>query len=246
MMAASHSISTDYGKLDCITAIFMSFFSRNQPVSFWKALFPVFNNVFDLHGGTLMARENDRFLKQVTFLKQQLLRLAVFQNERGRKRAVIGLQILVKESGEARRLRKSLEEMSDEAKSPNLLRECGLSDSALVTIPERSEENRWSWSEVKYLSDSLLLALMEAWSMHYCKNNTIIFSLLSQGSVMTMDRYTAVESFYKLAMTFAPIPDLHIMWLLHLCDAHQEMQSWAEAAKCAVAVAGVVMQVVNC
>ena len=65
----------------------------------------------------------------------------------------------LEESGEARRLRKSLEEMSNEAKSPNLLRECGLSDSALVTIPERSEENRWSWSEVKYLSDSLLLAL---------------------------------------------------------------------------------------
>lgn len=58
-----------------------------------------------------------------------------------------------------------------------------------------------------------------------------------------MDRYAAAESFYKLAMAFAPVPDLHIMWLLHLCDAHQEMQSWAEAAQCAVAVAGVVMQV---
>ncbi|MCH85290.1 dedicator of cytokinesis protein 7-like, partial [Trifolium medium] len=63
--------------------------------------------------------------------------------------------------------------------------------------------------------------------------------------VMTMDRYAAAESFYKLAMAFAPVPDLHIMWLLHLCDAHQEMQSWAEAAQCAVAVAGVVMQI-NC
>lgn len=60
---------------------------------------------------------------------------------------------------------------------------------------------------------------------------------------MNMDRYAAAESFYKLAMAFAPVPDLHIMWLLHLCDAHQEMQSWAEAAQCAVAVAGVVMQV---
>lgn len=60
---------------------------------------------------------------------------------------------------------------------------------------------------------------------------------------MTVDRYAAAESFYKLAMAFAPVPDLHIMWLLHLCDAHQEMQSWAEAAQCAVAVAGVVMQV---
>lgn len=93
MMAAAHSIATDYGKLDCITAIFMSFFSRNQPLAFWKALFPVFNSVFDLHGATLMARENDRFLKQVAF---HLLRLAVFRNESIRKRAVIGLQILVR------------------------------------------------------------------------------------------------------------------------------------------------------
>lgn len=60
---------------------------------------------------------------------------------------------------------------------------------------------------------------------------------------MNMDRYAAAESYHKLAMAFAPVPDLHIMWLLHLCDAHQEMQSWAEAAQCAVAVAGVVMQV---
>lgn len=63
---------------------------------------------------------------------------------------------------------------------------------------------------------------------------------------MTMDRYSAAESFHKLALAFAPVPDLHIMWLLHLCDAHQEMQSWAEAAQCAVAVAGVVMQVNYC
>lgn len=60
---------------------------------------------------------------------------------------------------------------------------------------------------------------------------------------MTVDRYAAAESYYKLAMAYASVPDLHIMWLLHLCDAHQEMQSWAEAAQCAVAVAGVIMQV---
>ncbi|XP_015882046.2 guanine nucleotide exchange factor SPIKE 1 [Ziziphus jujuba] len=265
-MAASKSIATDYGKLDCVTAIFTSFFSRNQPLTFWKALFPVFNSVFNLHGVTLMARENDRFLKQVTF---HLLRLAVFRNDSIRKRAVIGLQILVRssfyyfmqtarlrvmliitlselmsdvqvtqmksdgsleESGEARRLRKSLEEMADESKSPNLLRECGLPENALLAIPEKMTENRWSWSEVKYLSDSLLLAL----------DASLEHALL--GSLTTMDRYAAAEGFHKLAMAFAPVPDLHIMWLLHLCDAHQEMQSWAEAAQCAVAVAGVVMQ----
>lgn len=265
-MASTHSITTDYGKLDCMTAIFMNFFSRNQPLEFWKALSPVFSSVFDLHGATLISRENDRFLKQVAF---HLLRLGVFRNDSVRKRAVVGLQILVKssfyhlmqsarlrvmltitiselmsevqvtqmksdgtleESGEARRLRNSLEEMANEGKSPSILKECGLAENSLVSIPERMTENRWSWSEVKYLSDCLLLAL----------DASLEHSLL--GSLMNMDRYAAAESYHKLAMAFAPVPDLHIMWLLHLCDAHQEMQSWAEAAQCAVAVAGVVMQ----
>ncbi|KAF8395959.1 hypothetical protein HHK36_017570 [Tetracentron sinense] len=264
--AASHNIATDYGKLDCITSIFTSLFSRSQPLAFWKVLFPVFNSVFNLHGATLIARENDRFLKQVAF---HLLRLAVFRNDNIRKRAVIGLQILARssfyyflqttrlrvmltitlselmsdvqvtqmksdgtlqESSEARRLRKSLEEMADENRSPELLTECVLPENALVAIPEVVSENRWSWSEVKYLSDSLLLAL----------DASLEHALLA--SVMTVDRYAAAESFYKLAMAYASVPDLHIMWLLHLCDAHQEMQSWAEAAQCAVAVAGVVMQ----
>lgn len=264
-MAASRSISTDYGKLDCITAIITSFFSRNQPLTFWKAFIPVFHNIFDIHGATLLTRENDRFLKQVAF---HLLRLAVFRNDNIRKRAVVGLQILVRssfyfmqtarlrvmltitlselmsdvqvtqmksdgtleESGEARRLRKSLEEMADEAKSPNLLKECGLSENALLVKPQKSAENRWSWSAVRSLSDSLLLAL----------DASLDHALLA--STLSMDRYAAAEGFYKLAMAFAPVPDLHIMWLLHLCDAHQEMQSWAEAAQCAVGVAGVIMQ----
>ncbi|PHT40468.1 Cytochrome c oxidase subunit 6b-1 [Capsicum baccatum] len=38
---------------------------------------------------------------------------------------------------------------------------------------------------------------------------------------------------------------LHIMWLLHLCEAHQEMQSWAEAAQYVVTVAGLVMHVAS-
>ncbi|KAK1318522.1 hypothetical protein QJS10_CPB04g00652 [Acorus calamus] len=264
--AASGSIATDYGKLDCITSIFMSFFSRSQPMAFWKALFPVFNNIFNLHGAILMARENDRFLKQVAF---HLLRLAVFRNDTIRKSAVVGLQVLVRssfyyfmhttrlrvmliitlselmsdvqvtqmkpdgsheESGEAQRLRKSLGEMADEARSIDLLRECGLPANALQAVPEGSTENRWSWLEVRHLSDSLLQAL-DAGLEH---------ALL--GSVVGVDKYATAESFYKLAMAYAPVPDLHIMWLLHLCDAHQEMQSCAEAAQCAVAVAGVIMQ----
>lgn len=60
---------------------------------------------------------------------------------------------------------------------------------------------------------------------------------------MAVDKYGTAESYHSLAWAYAHVPDLHIMWLLHLCDAHQEMQSWAEAAQCAVAVAGVIMQV---
>lgn len=264
--AASHSIATDYGKLDCITSIVMGLFSRSQPLAFWKALFPVFNNVFNLHGATLMARENDRFLKQVAF---HLLRLAVFRNDSIRRRAVVGLQILVRnsfyhftnttrlrvmltitlselmsdvqvtqmkydgsleESGEARRLRKSLCEMADEDRSLELIEESGLPRNALEAVPGGSTDTRWSWHEVRHLSECLLQAL-DAGLEH---------ALLA--SVMNVDRYAAAESFYKLAMAYAPVPDLHIMWLLHLCDAHQEMQSWAEAAQCAVAVAGVIMQ----
>ncbi|OAY76191.1 guanine nucleotide exchange factor SPIKE 1 [Ananas comosus] len=263
---ASHSIATDYGKLDCIASILTGLFSRSQPLAFWKALFPVFNSIFNLHGATLMARENDRFLKQVAF---HLLRLAVFRNNSIRRRAVVGLQILVRnsfyyfmhttrlrvmltitlselmsdvqvtqmksdgsleESGEARRLTRSLEEVADEGRSEELLRECGLPGNALHAVPEGSTDNRWSWSEVKLLSQSLLQAL-DAGLEH---------ALLA--SVMTVDKYAAAESFYRLAMAYESVPDLHIMWLLHLCDAHQEMQSWAEAAQCAVAVAGVIMQ----
>ncbi|KAL5730695.1 MAP kinase Spk1 [Ranunculus cassubicifolius] len=266
LAAASHSITTDYGKFDCIASVFVSLFSRSQPLVFWKALVPVFNTVFSRHGATLMARENDRFLKQIAF---HLLRLGVFRNDNIRKWAVVGLQILARssfsnftqttrlrvmltitlsellsdvqvtqmkpdgsleESGESRRLRKSLIEMADEERTSDLLQECGMSASSLVAVYEGATDDRWSWSEVKHLSESLLLAL----------DANLEHALLA--SVMTVDRYAAAESFYKLAVAYAPVPDLHIMWLLHLCDAHQEMQSWAEAAECAVAVAGVIMQ----
>jgi len=66
---------------------------------------------------------------------------------------------MLEESGEAKRLRKSLEDVADELKTPDLLRECGLPESALVAVPKKLAENRWSWSEVKYLSDCLILAL---------------------------------------------------------------------------------------
>lgn len=90
---SSQAVLTDYMRLDCITTIFIGFLGRSQPLPFWKAFLPFFNNVFRRHGATLMSRENDRFLKQVAF---HLLRLGVFRNESIRKRSVVGLQILVR------------------------------------------------------------------------------------------------------------------------------------------------------
>lgn len=65
----------------------------------------------------------------------------------------------LEETGEALFLRKSLEEMADEGRSPDLVRDCGLQPNALEAVHKGSPDNRWTWLEVKYLSDSLLLAL---------------------------------------------------------------------------------------
>jgi dedicator of cytokinesis protein 6/7/8 len=64
----------------------------------------------------------------------------------------------LEESGEVRRLRKSLEEMAD-VRSQDLLKECSLPVTALEAAPEGSTDNRWSWVEVKHLSKCLVQAL---------------------------------------------------------------------------------------
>jgi hypothetical protein len=72
---------------------------------------------------------------------------------------------------------------------------------------------------------------------------------LVQGPEVMTDKYATAEAYYGLARAYSNVPDLHIMWLLYLCEVHQHNQSYAEAAQCAVAVAGVIMQVfvlVNC
>lgn len=65
----------------------------------------------------------------------------------------------LEESGEAQRLRKSLEEMADEGKSAAMLKACGLPTDVLESLPENSADKRWSWSEVKHLSNCLLQAV---------------------------------------------------------------------------------------
>ena len=64
-----------------------------------------------------------------------------------------------------------------------------------------------------------------------------------EGVINSGDKCAVVESYAGLAHAYSHVADLNIMWLLHLCEAHQEGQAWAEAAQCAINVAAVIMHV---
>ncbi|KAM3394597.1 hypothetical protein P3S68_003599 [Capsicum galapagoense] len=65
----------------------------------------------------------------------------------------------LEESGEACHLQNFLEEATNEVKSSSLLVESGLLGNTVITVHKGSVENLWSWFEVKFLSESLLMAL---------------------------------------------------------------------------------------
>ena len=71
----------------------------------------------------------------------------------------------------------------------------------------------------------------------------LVLCIQMEGLKENKDKYAIVESYYILAQAYGHVPDLYVMWMLHLCEAHQEMRQWAEAAQCAVSVAGVVVRV---
>ncbi|KAM3217105.1 hypothetical protein P3L10_026548 [Capsicum annuum] len=66
---------------------------------------------------------------------------------------------ILKEICDAHRLQNSFEEIENEAKSSSLLVESWIPVNAVVTVHEGSAENLWYWSEVKFLSESVLMAL---------------------------------------------------------------------------------------
>ncbi|GAQ82020.1 guanine nucleotide exchange factor [Klebsormidium nitens] len=50
------------------------------------------------------------------------------------------------------------------------------------------------------------------------------------------------ESYARMAVAYSHVLELRVLWLLNLCEFHQGRQAWAEAAQCALTVAGVIMQ----
>uniref|UniRef100_A0A804R7H1 Guanine nucleotide exchange factor SPIKE 1 n=1 Tax=Zea mays TaxID=4577 RepID=A0A804R7H1_MAIZE len=229
--AGTRSITTDYAKLDCVTSIVMGLLSRSQPLAFWKAFLPVVYNIFNLHGATLMARENDRFLKQIAF---HLLRLAVFRNDSIRKRAVVGLQILVRNAfnyfKNTTRLRVMLTITLSELLSDVQVTQMK-SDGSL----EESGEARRLRKSLEEMADVRSKDLLKD-----CGLPVTALEAAPDGSSDNMWSWAEVKHLSKCLVQALDAGLEHA--LLHLCDAHQEMQSWAEAAQCAVAAAGVIMQ----
>lgn len=68
----------------------------------------------------------------------------------------------LEESSEARRLRKSLQEMAKKDINQEVLKDSGLSDNTLGTGPDGVQDNWWRWSEVVELSETLEKALEAA------------------------------------------------------------------------------------
>eukprot|EP00271_Cylindrocystis_brebissonii_P021286 TRINITY_DN7505_c0_g2_i1.p1 TRINITY_DN7505_c0_g2~~TRINITY_DN7505_c0_g2_i1.p1 ORF type:complete len:650 (+),score=124.04 TRINITY_DN7505_c0_g2_i1:269-1951(+) len=92
---------------------------------------------------------------------------------------------------------------------------------------------KWSWRRLREMQVALTTVL-EA-SLEHAR-------LVDGGVAQSPDRCAVVESYSGLARAYRPVPALHLMWLLQLCEAHQEDGAWAEAAQCAAAVAAVVIE----
>lgn len=68
----------------------------------------------------------------------------------------------LEESGESQRLRRSLQQIAAENISADLIRECGLPENTLTTMPESGCKHQWSWAGVTDLSTTLLTAVNAA------------------------------------------------------------------------------------
>jgi hypothetical protein len=86
------------------------------------------------------------------------------------------------------------------------------------------------WAEVSKLMRTLVRALDSSvqHSMHVSQTATW---------------HDPSESYARMAVAYSHVLDLRTLWLLNLCEYHQGKQAWAEAAQCALMIAGIVMQV---
>eukprot|EP00850_Spirogloea_muscicola_P021053 SM000234S07913 [mRNA] locus=s234:83605:85910:- [translate_table: standard] len=247
-------------RMEGIPGMVASFLSQGQTIEAWRQFMPMFAQLFEEHGDLLLHSTNNRLLREMFF---QLMRLMLSQNDVLRKHAVLALQIVCRtaaaylgsiermrvmltmtlsellsdlrvlertpddnlvETGDVDRLRMSLAQLGIQSPA-----DCGLPEQVCdMTIDDAVGEKAWQWEGVKDLRCTLQ-GVLEAFLDH----SRQIF-------LGSEDLYAMAESYVALARAYAHVPDLHLMWLMHLCSSHQETQAWAEAAQASMAVASVV------
>eukprot|EP00897_Mesotaenium_endlicherianum_P009809 jgi/Mesen1/8857/ME000053S08270 len=251
-------VAADFDSMDSIAGPLAAFLS----IEFWRRFLPSLARVLETQGRSLLSNSKEKFLRNITF---HLMRRLVFKNEAMRKAALASLlfyksarrmkavltitlselisdlKILQRgimgsfeETAALHRLRSSIRALGSGSANAALLREYAVgpqNSRLLAVLSADTEEGRSQREELRDL-EAALLRVLEASREHA--------QLLEDSKVG--DKHVLVESYYGLSQAYAHVPDLHIMWLLHLCTAHQEMFAWAEAAQCTIAVAAIIMK----
>eukprot|EP00850_Spirogloea_muscicola_P019338 SM000188S03833 [mRNA] locus=s188:199236:208245:- [translate_table: standard] len=232
----------------------------------WAAFLPTFASLFEENGDLLLGFD-DKALREILF---QLMRLMVVHSVALRKRAVVAMLLLIRNSflhlgsisrlkvmlsltmseilskmglldrshsdflmleltSGVRRLRHSLLQLGSWDEISASLVECGLANTSLEAVRPGESINRWNWEDVHDLRE-VQLRVLEAFVEH---------SRLEM--MMSTDSHLQLETLEALAMAYAHVPELHIMWLMHLSNRHIENSSWAEAGQCTLAIAGMMV-----
>eukprot|EP00850_Spirogloea_muscicola_P015234 SM000115S23913 [mRNA] locus=s115:228492:237452:+ [translate_table: standard] len=232
----------------------------------WAAFLPTFASLFEENGDLLLGFD-DKALREILF---QLMRLMVVHSVALRKRAVVAMLLLIRNSflhlgsisrlkvmlsltmseilsnmgfldrshsdflmleltSGVRRLRHSLLQLGSWDEISVSLVECGLAKTSLEAVRPGESINRWDWEDVHDLQE-VQLRVLEAFVGHSRLEMT-----------MSTDSHLRLETLESLAMAYAHVPELHIMWLMHLSNWHIEASSWAEAGQCTLAIAGMMV-----
>ena len=157
----------------------------------------------------------------------------------------------LQEASELLLLRRSIQELGSQESCEKLLVDC-CSGGAQGSVDPAEELKNVDWEEVVELRN-VLWNVLDASVEHarlvgylpsfpcLCPRGTFPTRCLRtqlEGVIHSGDKYSVVESYHGLSSAYRNVADLHIIWLLHLSEAHQEGQAWAEAAQCAVGFRG--------
>ncbi|CAI5483811.1 unnamed protein product [Closterium sp. Yama58-4] len=223
-MAADGLVATDYQTMDCLTGPLSVMLALPQPMSFWEPFVPAFAEMLRLHGKAMLDVPPTLSFPSALLLSPIPFPICPssppFQPMSFWEPFVPAFAEMLRLHGKA---------MLD---GPPSAAAADTADGAAAAKGGDVLLKDLFGSLLRQMAD-MLLTVVDAASQH---------EQLMEGLKTSNDKYAIVESYYILAQAYGHVPDLYIMWMLHLCDAHQEMNQWAEAAQCAVSVAGIVIR----